>query len=77
MIINMILNKLQNAGPAPSPIGQMPPNEMSGGPMPGFFPVSKNCFNENFVFKFFIFFILFFLAVYGSTLSNRSKRTKC
>jgi hypothetical protein len=32
----------QNAGPAPSPLGQMPPNDgMPGGPMPpGFFPVS-------------------------------------
>lgn len=28
-----------NAGPAPSPLGQMPPGEMPGGPMPpGFFP---------------------------------------
>ena len=31
---------LQNAGPAPSPIGQMPPSDMPGGPMPNFFPVS-------------------------------------
>lgn len=33
---------MQNAGPAPSPIGQLPPNEgMPGGPMaPNFFPVS-------------------------------------
>lgn len=33
----------QNAGPAPSPLGQMPPNDgMPGGPMPpGFFPVSS------------------------------------
>lgn len=30
-----------NAGPAPSPIGQMPPNDMPGGSMPpGFFPSS-------------------------------------
>lgn len=31
-----------NTGPAPSPLGQIPPNEgMPGGPMgPGFFPVS-------------------------------------
>jgi len=36
------LKYLQNAGPAPSPIGQMPPNDgMPGGPMPpAFFPVS-------------------------------------
>lgn len=34
--------QFQNAGPAPSPIGQLPPNEgMPGGPMaPNFFPVS-------------------------------------
>lgn len=32
---------LQNAGPAPSPIGQMPPNDgMPGGPMPPNFFVS-------------------------------------
>lgn len=34
----------QNAGPAPSPLGQMPPNDgIPGGPgmPPGFFPVSK------------------------------------
>ena len=33
----------QNAGPAPSPLGQMPPNDGMGpgGPIPpGFFPVS-------------------------------------
>lgn len=38
----MKLKYLQNAGPAPSPIGQMPPNDgMPGGPMPpAFFPVS-------------------------------------
>ncbi|KAF3425177.1 hypothetical protein E2986_12296 [Frieseomelitta varia] len=31
-----------NAGPAPSPIGQMPPNDgMPGGPMPpAFFPIT-------------------------------------
>uniref|UniRef100_A0A8D8PPD4 Single-stranded DNA-binding protein 2 n=1 Tax=Cacopsylla melanoneura TaxID=428564 RepID=A0A8D8PPD4_9HEMI len=30
-----------NAGPAPSPLGQMPPGDMPGGPMPpGFFPNS-------------------------------------
>lgn len=47
-------NYLQNAGPAPSPIGQMAPNDgMPGGPMPPtFFPVSfytfyniELCFN--------------------------------
>jgi hypothetical protein len=34
----------QNAGPAPSPLGQMPPNDgLPGGPMPpGFFPVSTD-----------------------------------
>ena len=39
--------RLQNAGPAPSPLGQIPPNEsMPGGPMaPNFFPVSS--FPEN------------------------------
>lgn len=26
--------RLQNAGPTPSPMGQIPPNEMSSGPMP-------------------------------------------
>lgn len=34
---------LQNTGPAPSPLGQMPPNDgMPGGPIPpGFFPVKQ------------------------------------
>lgn len=34
---------LQNTGPAPSPLGQMPPNDgMPGGPIPpGFFQVSS------------------------------------
>lgn len=40
--INCSIYDEQNAGPAPSPIGQLPPNEgMPGGPMtPNFFPVS-------------------------------------
>lgn len=35
------MNNLQNAGPSPSPIGQMPSNDgMPGAVMPaGFFPV--------------------------------------
>lgn len=40
-LLNIIIYS-QNAGPSPSPLGQMPPNDgMQGGPMPGgFFPVS-------------------------------------
>ena len=44
-IFRIVLEILfQNAGPAPSPLGQMPPNDgLPGGPMPpGFFPVSTS-----------------------------------
>lgn len=58
----------KNAGPAPSPIGQLPPNEgMPGGPMaPNFFPVSstqclydrrKWAMSINFIVRFFFFFL--------------------
>lgn len=42
VLIEIFSSDQQNAGPAPSPIGQLPPNEgMPGGPMgPSFFPVS-------------------------------------
>ena len=42
---NFFLSSLQNPS-APSPLGQMPPNDgMPGGPMPpGFFPVSIGVF---------------------------------
>lgn len=63
------MNCLQNAGPAPSPIGQMPPNDgMPGGPMPpAFFPVS--------VFTYFIssYSVLISLVFYDLYLQYKKK----
>lgn len=49
----LLLTNIQNAGPAPSPIGQLPPNEgMPGGPMaPNFFPVSVGSVHRLFLFQ--------------------------
>lgn len=52
------MKKLQNAGPAPSPLGQMPPNDgMPGGQMPpGFFPVSYLTITTLFYTHYYLFY---------------------
>lgn len=68
---------LQNAGPAQSPLGQIPPNDgMPGGPMPpGFFPVSCSISSRS-IHKFLSFLFIIYMSLAWSTHMHVAKPRK-